>query len=41
MTLAVVWHYWFGFYIFIPTVLLLLAVIGGYFFKVTRNRYPK
>ena len=41
MTLAVVWHYWFGVFIFIPAVLLLLATVVGYFFKVSRTRYPK
>jgi hypothetical protein len=39
--LAVVWHYWIGVAIFIPAILLLLAVVFGYFAKVSRTRYPK
>ena len=41
MTLAVVWHYWIGVFMFLPAVLLLVATIAGYFIKVSRTRYPK
>ena len=35
------WHYWLAVFLTIPTVLAVLGVIGGYFFKVTRQRYPR
>lgn len=41
MTLGVVWHYWIGVAIAIPAILLVVATIAGYLFKVSRPRYPK
>ena len=40
MTLAVVWHYWIGVVLVLSAVAMLVAVVGGYLFKVTRARYP-
>jgi hypothetical protein len=39
--LAVVWHYWLGFFLAIGTVLTVLAVIGGYLIKVQNPKYPR
>lgn len=36
-----VWHFWLAVPIAIASVLIVLAIIGLYFFKVTRHRYPK
>lgn len=38
--LAVIWHYWIGLVLFLSVVGLLAAVIGGYFVKVVRPKYP-
>lgn len=35
------WHYWLAVFLAIPTVLAVLGIVGGYFFKVTRQRYPR
>jgi hypothetical protein len=40
MTLAVVWHYWIGVALVLSAVAMLVAVVGGYLFKVARARYP-
>lgn len=39
--LAVIWHYWIGFFLAIATLVTILAVIIGYFAKVENPRYPK
>lgn len=39
--LAVVWHYWIGFFLAIGTVATLLAVVVGYIANVEAPRYPK
>jgi hypothetical protein len=40
MSLAVVWHFWIGVVLVLSAVGVLVAIIGGYLFKVTRSRYP-
>ncbi len=39
--LAVVWHYWLGFFLAIGSVLTVIAVAVGYLTKVENPRYPK
>jgi hypothetical protein len=39
--LAVVWHYWIGFFLTFGAVLSLLAVAVGYVVKVEVPKYPK
>ena len=39
--LAVVWHFWIGFFLAIGAVATVLAVIAGYVAKVEVPRYPK
>ncbi len=39
--LAVVWHWWIGFFLAIGAVLAVLGVIVGYLMKVESPRYPK
>jgi len=36
-----VWHFWLAVPLAAATVLMVLAIAGLYFFKVTRLRYPK
>ncbi len=38
---AKIWHYWIGFVLVIASVATVLALVGQYFFKVQRLRYPK
>jgi hypothetical protein len=40
MPLAVVWHFWIGVALVLTAVALLVAIVGGYLYKVTRLRYP-
>jgi hypothetical protein len=40
MPLAVVWHFWIGVALVLSAVALLVAIVGGYLYKVTRARYP-
>lgn len=40
MLAAVPWHYWIGVVIAISAIGMLLATIAGYFFSVTKGRYP-
>ncbi|MEM7341393.1 MAG: hypothetical protein AAF467_22245 [Actinomycetota bacterium] len=39
--LAVVWHFWIGFFLAIGTVVTVLAVVVGYIVNVEVPRYPK
>ncbi len=39
--LAVVWHWWLGFFLAIGSVVTVVAVIIGYLAKVENPRYPK
>ncbi|MDH3294538.1 MAG: hypothetical protein OER95_09490 [Acidimicrobiia bacterium] len=39
--LAVVWHWWLGFFLAIGTVLTVLGVAVGYLAKVKSPGYPK
>lgn len=39
--LAVVWHYWIGFFLAIGAVVGVIAVIIGYLAKVENPRYPR
>ena len=39
--LAVVWHFWIGFFLAIGVVMTLLAIGVGYIAKVEAPRYPK
>jgi len=39
--LAVVWHFWLGFFLAIGAVLTLLSVVVGYIARVELPRYPK
>ncbi len=38
--LAAEWHWWLAVVLTPATVLTVLAVIGGYFVKVVRPKYP-
>lgn len=35
------WHYWISVVLLAPVVLGVLAVVFGYYVKVTRNKYPR
>lgn len=37
---AVVWSYWIGVAVAIPTILIILGVAVGYVVKVVRPQYP-
>ena len=39
--LAVIWHWWIGFFLTIGAVLLVISLVIGYFAKVENPRYPK
>lgn len=39
--LAVIWHWWIGFFLTIGSVLLVISLVIGYFAKVENPRYPK
>jgi hypothetical protein len=39
--LAVVWHFWIGFVIFIGAVATVVALVAGYFKSVESSRYPR
>ncbi len=39
--LAVVWHFWIGFFLAIGSLVTVLAVAAGYIAKVEAPRYPK
>lgn len=39
--LAVVWHYWIGFFLAIGVVMTLAAILVGYIVNVEAPRYPK
>lgn len=39
--LAVVWHWWIGFFLAVGTVLAVIAVIVGYLKTVQNPRYPR
>ena len=41
MHLAVVWHWWLGFFLVIGAVLAVLGTLVGYLMKVENPRYPK
>jgi hypothetical protein len=41
MLLAVVWHWWIGFFLAIGAIVALLATIVGYIAKVQSPRYPR
>lgn len=36
-----VWHFWIAVPLALGVVAALLTIVGLYFFKVTRTRYPK
>ncbi|MBA2280324.1 MAG: hypothetical protein M3527_05850 [Actinomycetota bacterium] len=38
--LAVIWHYWIGVVLFGSLLLVIGAVVAGYFAKVVRPKYP-
>jgi hypothetical protein len=35
------WHYWIGVVLMLPAVLGIVAIIAGYYVRVTRNKYPR
>jgi hypothetical protein len=35
-----IWHFWIGVVLLITSVLLVIAVVGGYLKQVTAQRYP-
>lgn len=39
-TLAVIWHFWIGVVLFIAALAFVAAIVGGYFVKVVRPKYP-
>ncbi len=41
MLLAVVWHWWIGFFLAIGSVLTVIALVVGYLKTVQAPRYPK
>ena len=41
MHVAVVWHYWLGFFLVIGSVLAVVGLVAGYIAKVENPRYPK
>ena len=41
LMLAVIWHWWIGFFLTIGAVLLVISLVIGYFAKVENPRYPK
>ena len=36
-----VWHFWLAVPLAIATFALILGMVGAYFFKVTKTRYPQ
>jgi hypothetical protein len=40
MVLAVIWHYWLGVLLVLGGIAFVVATVAGYFYKVTRMRYP-
>ena len=38
---AVVWHYWIGFFLAIGVVLTLVSIAAGYVARVEMKKYPK
>jgi len=38
---AHVWHFWLAAVLAPATILTVLGIVGLYFFKVTRSRYPR
>jgi len=41
MAVAVIWHYWIGVVFFLLSIVVVLAVIVGYFVRVQSLKYPK
>ena len=41
MLAAAVWHHWLSFFIFVPSVLLVVAVLVGYLVKVVGPKYGR
>ncbi len=41
MAMAVVWHYWIAVALAIPAILLVVAVVVGYLYKVKMPQYPR
>ncbi len=39
--LAVVWHWWIGFFLSVGALFTVLGVIVGYFKNVENPRYPR
>jgi formate-dependent nitrite reductase membrane component NrfD len=39
--LALVWHFWIGFFLTIGAIAAVIAVVIGYLVKVEMPRYPK
>jgi hypothetical protein len=37
--LGVIWHYWLAVAIFVPGILLIVAIVAGYLKKVVSPRY--
>ena len=38
---APIWWFWIGVFLFIPGILLVLGLIGGYLYNVVRPKYQK
>lgn len=38
---AVVWHSWLAVALAVPAILIVLAIIVGYLYKVVMPRYPR
>jgi hypothetical protein len=41
MVLAVVWHFWIAVALVVPAILLSIAVLVGYVYKVVLPKYPR
>lgn len=41
MVLAVVWHFWIAVALVVPAILLCIAVLVGYVYKVVLPKYPR
>ena len=40
MAFGVIWHYWIGVVLFFATLVLVIAVVAGYFANVVRPKHP-
>ena len=39
--MAVIWHWWIGFFLTIGAIITVAALVVGYFVKVENPKYPK